>query len=422
MQGARGARHRPPVDVRVDHRHDPRPRLRLQEGHRARADLPRVLGRRRCSSSTSGGSSTTTSPRAMEDDLDRIAAGDEQRVDWLTPLLLRRRTATRACTRSSPTTSTRSTRARSTRSRSATASSLRVGRYGPYLERDGQRASVPDDMAPDELTVEKAEELLAQPSRRPRARHRPGDRPRRSSRAPAATARTSPRCCRRARRRSRAPRRSSRRCRSRRSRSTTRSGCSSLPRVRRRRRGRRGGRRAERPLRPVHQEGQGDALARARGAALHGRRSRRRSRCSRSRRQRRGRGRPPSRRSRELGADPVERQADRASRTAASARTSPTARRTRACAAATIRETLTLDRARRAARRAPREGPGEEARPRRKRFLNGSPQTFADRRRRKLDGPGRRAEYTCRAARSSDGVRVGAAALRVSVATGGFPS
>ncbi len=43
---------------------------------------------------------------------------------------------------------------------------LRVGRYGPYLEAPGegtevQRATVPDDVAPDELTVEKARELLA---------------------------------------------------------------------------------------------------------------------------------------------------------------------------------------------------------------------------------------------------------------------
>src|SRR6185503_3080545 len=37
---------------------------------------------------------------------------------------------------------------------------VRVGRYGPYLERDGQRVNVPDDIAPDELTVERAEELL----------------------------------------------------------------------------------------------------------------------------------------------------------------------------------------------------------------------------------------------------------------------
>ncbi|WP_031077547.1 type I DNA topoisomerase [Streptomyces sp. NRRL S-118] len=47
---------------------------------------------------------------------------------------------------------------------------LRVGRYGPYVERgekdqDGhQRADVPEDLAPDELTVELAEELLAKPS------------------------------------------------------------------------------------------------------------------------------------------------------------------------------------------------------------------------------------------------------------------
>jgi DNA topoisomerase I len=41
---------------------------------------------------------------------------------------------------------------------------VRVGRYGPYLERDGQRANVPEDLAPDELTPEKAEELLNQPS------------------------------------------------------------------------------------------------------------------------------------------------------------------------------------------------------------------------------------------------------------------
>ena len=41
---------------------------------------------------------------------------------------------------------------------------LRVGRYGPYLELDGQRANVPTDLAPDELTAERAAELLAAPS------------------------------------------------------------------------------------------------------------------------------------------------------------------------------------------------------------------------------------------------------------------
>ncbi|MBW1598009.1 type I DNA topoisomerase [Streptomyces sp. JJ38] len=47
---------------------------------------------------------------------------------------------------------------------------LRVGRYGPYVEKPGpegetgQRADVPDDLPPDELTVALAEELFAKPS------------------------------------------------------------------------------------------------------------------------------------------------------------------------------------------------------------------------------------------------------------------
>jgi len=45
---------------------------------------------------------------------------------------------------------------------------VRVGRYGPYLERgegeDSQRASIPDDLPPDELTPERAIEMLEAPS------------------------------------------------------------------------------------------------------------------------------------------------------------------------------------------------------------------------------------------------------------------
>jgi DNA topoisomerase I len=37
---------------------------------------------------------------------------------------------------------------------------VRIGRYGPYIEADGQRASIPDHLPPDELTLEKALELL----------------------------------------------------------------------------------------------------------------------------------------------------------------------------------------------------------------------------------------------------------------------
>ena len=41
---------------------------------------------------------------------------------------------------------------------------LRVGKYGAYIERDGERANVPPDIAPDELTAQKAQELLDLPS------------------------------------------------------------------------------------------------------------------------------------------------------------------------------------------------------------------------------------------------------------------
>jgi len=41
---------------------------------------------------------------------------------------------------------------------------VRVGRYGPYLQRGEDRASIPEDLPPDELTVERAEELLEAPS------------------------------------------------------------------------------------------------------------------------------------------------------------------------------------------------------------------------------------------------------------------
>ena len=62
---------------------------------------------------------------------------------------------------------------------------LRVGRYGPYLEGPddegnpiGKRANVPDDLPPDELTLEKAQGAVRQPGGRgDRARSAPRDRP-----------------------------------------------------------------------------------------------------------------------------------------------------------------------------------------------------------------------------------------------------
>jgi DNA topoisomerase-1 len=41
---------------------------------------------------------------------------------------------------------------------------VRVGRYGPYIQRGEERASIPEELPPDELTPAKAEELLSAPA------------------------------------------------------------------------------------------------------------------------------------------------------------------------------------------------------------------------------------------------------------------
>ena len=99
----------------------------------------------------------------LEDDLDRIASGNEERVAWLRrfyfgdgdPGL-----------HALVTDHLEGIDARDVNSIAIPGSDIvvRVGRYGPYLERGEQRASLPDDLAPDELTPARAEELLAQPS------------------------------------------------------------------------------------------------------------------------------------------------------------------------------------------------------------------------------------------------------------------
>ena len=100
----------------------------------------------------------------MEDDLDRIAAGDEARVEWLRRFYFGGETPGLHALVTEHLDEIDARAVNSIEIGSGTGIVLRVGRYGPYLERDGERASVPDDLAPDELTVEKAEELLAAPA------------------------------------------------------------------------------------------------------------------------------------------------------------------------------------------------------------------------------------------------------------------
>ncbi len=44
---------------------------------------------------------------------------------------------------------------------------IRVGRYGPFLSCKDKRASIPDELPPDELTLEKAQEMLAKEAEGP---------------------------------------------------------------------------------------------------------------------------------------------------------------------------------------------------------------------------------------------------------------
>jgi DNA topoisomerase-1 len=98
---------------------------------------------------------------SMEDDLDRIASGDEHRVEWLGRFYF----GDGSGGLHELVSDLSAIDAREINSLEiGDGIVLRVGRYGPYLERDGQRASVPDELAPDELTLERAEELLSEPS------------------------------------------------------------------------------------------------------------------------------------------------------------------------------------------------------------------------------------------------------------------
>lgn len=118
---------------------------------------------------------------SMERDLDRIAAGEEDRVAWLRRFyngqggagapeasqaasgeLDAAAAALRAQGLKGLVDNLGEIDARAVNSIDiGEGITLRVGRYGPYLEdAEGKRANVPADLAPDELTVDKARELF----------------------------------------------------------------------------------------------------------------------------------------------------------------------------------------------------------------------------------------------------------------------
>ena len=136
---------------------------------------------------------------SMEADLDRIAAGQEDRVGWLTRFYYGEGAEGDAAAGAGPAAEAAGAGDAAAGADAAPAGSgtgpvhgaeqglrsmvdnlgeidaravnsieigegmtLRVGRYGPYLEdAEGRRANVPADVAPDELTVDRARELLA---------------------------------------------------------------------------------------------------------------------------------------------------------------------------------------------------------------------------------------------------------------------
>ncbi|WP_405701550.1 type I DNA topoisomerase [Streptomyces sp. NBC_00069] len=115
----------------------------------------------------------------MEDDLDRIARGEAQSVPWLKRFYFGSEDASEVVPADGDhlgglkelVTDLGAIDAREISSFPVGEGIvLRVGRYGPYVERgekdaEGhQRADVPDDLAPDELTIGYAEELFAKPS------------------------------------------------------------------------------------------------------------------------------------------------------------------------------------------------------------------------------------------------------------------
>ena len=102
----------------------------------------------------------------MEDDLDRIAAGGEERVDWLTKFYFGNGDDPGLHHLVTDHLDEIDARAVNSIAIPGSDAVVRVGRYGPYLERGEQRASLPADVAPDELTPTKIEELLSQPDSR----------------------------------------------------------------------------------------------------------------------------------------------------------------------------------------------------------------------------------------------------------------
>ena len=104
---------------------------------------------------------------SMEEDLDKIASGEAERIDWLRDFYYGV-DGQPGLNELALDLGTIDARATNTINLSDTIE-IRVGRYGAYLQEnlpgeERKLANIPEELAPDELTIEKAIELLAAPS------------------------------------------------------------------------------------------------------------------------------------------------------------------------------------------------------------------------------------------------------------------
>jgi DNA topoisomerase-1 len=103
---------------------------------------------------------------SMEEDLDKIASGEAHRVDWLRDFFYGR-DGQPGLNELSADLGAIDAREVNTM-RLGDDIQIRVGRYGAYLQQgegdDRKLANIPETMAPDELTLAAAKEILAQPS------------------------------------------------------------------------------------------------------------------------------------------------------------------------------------------------------------------------------------------------------------------
>jgi DNA topoisomerase-1 len=95
----------------------------------------------------------------MEDDLDRIASGEEGRTSWLGRFYFGA-DGEEGLKQLVDDLGDIDARAINTLE-IGEGIELRIGRYGPYLQHGDSRQTLPPDIAPDELTIEKAKEILA---------------------------------------------------------------------------------------------------------------------------------------------------------------------------------------------------------------------------------------------------------------------